>query len=146
MQYLHALRLASTLVKQMGPYCERIEIAGSIRRQRQEVKDIETVSACQHGGFQVRRQFPLQALSYEVGGDRDRDAVIERLQAAMPEGWDFVIYNQREIVISPSCNMEWLDRKMVTIMGPARDDVAIEALMRLGECVRYTEVDHGVAI
>lgn len=39
-----AKAIADGLIAQMAPYCERIEIAGSIRRGRQEVKDIELVA------------------------------------------------------------------------------------------------------
>lgn len=35
---------AETLVEQMRPFCERLEIAGSIRRKKPDVKDIEIVA------------------------------------------------------------------------------------------------------
>ena len=35
--------IAKELVKNLAPHCERIEIAGSIRRRRPEVKDIDLV-------------------------------------------------------------------------------------------------------
>jgi DNA polymerase/3'-5' exonuclease PolX len=35
---------AEALVEQMRPFCERLEIAGSIRRKKPEVKDIEIVA------------------------------------------------------------------------------------------------------
>lgn len=38
-----ALEVAQTLVEWMQPHCERIEIGGSIRRGREDVKDIELV-------------------------------------------------------------------------------------------------------
>jgi DNA polymerase/3'-5' exonuclease PolX len=38
-----ALNIASNVVGQLSPYCSRIEIAGSVRRQKPEVKDIEVV-------------------------------------------------------------------------------------------------------
>ena len=38
-----AQRIAARVVEQLLPYCTRIEIAGSIRRQRPEVKDIDLV-------------------------------------------------------------------------------------------------------
>lgn len=40
-----AILIASDLIKVLKPYCSRIEIAGSIRRKRAEVKDIEIVLA-----------------------------------------------------------------------------------------------------
>jgi len=41
---LDARRLADGLVTAMRPHCDRIEIAGSIRRGKPEVKDIELVA------------------------------------------------------------------------------------------------------
>jgi DNA polymerase/3'-5' exonuclease PolX len=38
-----ALNIASSIVAELGPYCEQIEIAGSIRRQRPTIGDIEIV-------------------------------------------------------------------------------------------------------
>jgi len=43
MQHAQALILAEDARNALTPYCERICIAGSIRRQRPEVKDIELV-------------------------------------------------------------------------------------------------------
>ena len=43
MKHALALRIAQSLVRRFEPYCERIEIAGSIRRLKPEVKDIELV-------------------------------------------------------------------------------------------------------
>jgi DNA polymerase/3'-5' exonuclease PolX len=39
-----AERIAERLVEEMRPFCERIEIAGSVRRRKAEVKDIEIVA------------------------------------------------------------------------------------------------------
>ena len=41
MELRHAQRIAAALLADLKPYCERIEIAGSIRREKSEVKDIE---------------------------------------------------------------------------------------------------------
>jgi DNA polymerase/3'-5' exonuclease PolX len=40
----HALTIADSLVGMLRPACERIEIAGSLRRQKPEVRDIELVA------------------------------------------------------------------------------------------------------
>lgn len=40
-----AKKLADQLADLMSPYCERIEIAGSIRRYKSDVKDIELVAS-----------------------------------------------------------------------------------------------------
>jgi DNA polymerase/3'-5' exonuclease PolX len=44
MKYADALRLATRIQDLLAPHCERIEIAGSVRRQRADVKDIEIVA------------------------------------------------------------------------------------------------------
>jgi DNA polymerase/3'-5' exonuclease PolX len=41
MDYVQALAIAEQTRTALAPYCERIEIAGSIRRQKPQVKDIE---------------------------------------------------------------------------------------------------------
>lgn len=43
MEYSKAKKIADNVVDQLAPFCERIEIAGSIRRKKPEVKDIEIV-------------------------------------------------------------------------------------------------------
>lgn len=43
MQYLTALKEAEAIKALLEPHCERIEIAGSIRREKSECKDIEIV-------------------------------------------------------------------------------------------------------
>jgi len=43
MKLEHAQQIAESLKAELEPYCERIEIAGSIRRKKPEVKDIEFV-------------------------------------------------------------------------------------------------------
>lgn len=44
MEYTSIKSTADELVKVLAPYCERIEIAGSIRRLKPECKDIEIVA------------------------------------------------------------------------------------------------------
>jgi len=43
MKLLEAGKMAAQLIRLLEPCCEKIEIAGSIRRQKKEVKDIEIV-------------------------------------------------------------------------------------------------------
>lgn len=43
MIHSEALQIAERIKSQLAPHCDRIEIAGSIRRQKPEVKDIEIV-------------------------------------------------------------------------------------------------------
>lgn len=42
--YAEALKIASAVVEELRPHCEKIEIAGSIRRKKPEVGDIEIVA------------------------------------------------------------------------------------------------------
>lgn len=42
--YAEALKIATAALERLRPYCVRIEIAGSIRRKKTEVKDIEIVA------------------------------------------------------------------------------------------------------
>jgi DNA polymerase/3'-5' exonuclease PolX len=41
--YSHMLKAATSVVQAIAPYCERIEIAGSLRRCKPEIGDIEIV-------------------------------------------------------------------------------------------------------
>lgn len=43
MELGRAKAIASEVVKRLSPYCQRIEVAGSIRRQEPVVKDIEII-------------------------------------------------------------------------------------------------------
>jgi DNA polymerase/3'-5' exonuclease PolX len=43
MEYQKALNIASRIKEKLAPFCEKIEIAGSIRRKNKQVKDIEIV-------------------------------------------------------------------------------------------------------
>jgi DNA polymerase/3'-5' exonuclease PolX len=44
MNYHKALEIAEKVKAELAPHCDRIEIAGSIRRKKPEVKDIEIVA------------------------------------------------------------------------------------------------------
>ena len=44
MEHQKAKAIADRLLSQLGPYCERIEIAGSVRRGKPDVHDIEIVA------------------------------------------------------------------------------------------------------
>lgn len=49
MQYTQAKRIADQLVTRFTPYCERVAIAGSVRRGKAEPKDIELVAVPRMG-------------------------------------------------------------------------------------------------
>lgn len=44
MKLIQAENLANRIIETMQPFCQRVAIAGSIRRQKPEVKDIEVVA------------------------------------------------------------------------------------------------------
>jgi DNA polymerase/3'-5' exonuclease PolX len=44
MRLARAEQIARSLIEEMSPYCGRCEIAGSVRRRKEEVKDIEIVA------------------------------------------------------------------------------------------------------
>lgn len=44
MEYKKALAIAEKIKAQLAPHCHRIEIGGSIRRKKPEVKDIEIIA------------------------------------------------------------------------------------------------------
>lgn len=46
----HARQVAAALRDALAPHCERIEVAGSIRRAKDEVKDVELVCVPRDGG------------------------------------------------------------------------------------------------
>lgn len=49
MQLANAEKLAQKVIETMRPYCERVEVAGSIRRGKSEPKDIEIVAIPKRG-------------------------------------------------------------------------------------------------
>lgn len=57
--------LAAELVAELSPACERIEIAGSIRRGKSNPKDIEIVCIPRISGFQEYDMFGMQVESPE---------------------------------------------------------------------------------
>jgi DNA polymerase/3'-5' exonuclease PolX len=53
MNLAHARQAADDVAALLAPACERIEVAGSIRRERADVKDIELVAIAKQGGRPV---------------------------------------------------------------------------------------------
>lgn len=51
--FAEAMRVASYLQSSLAPYCERIKICGSLRRQKREVGDIEILYVSKPGVRQV---------------------------------------------------------------------------------------------
>lgn len=70
--YWQALEVADELVDRLSPDCERIEIAGSIRRRKPHVSDIEIVA--------IPKMEQLQPSMFgDASGGPLRDALDERL-------------------------------------------------------------------
>ena len=78
MEYKKALEIAEKVKQELKPYCDRIEIAGSIRRKKPEVKDIEIV-AISNNRFQLGLVVDKwRKIKGNVGG--------KYLQRELPEG------------------------------------------------------------
>lgn len=71
-----AFAVASQLVKILGPGCERIEVAGSIRRRKSEVSDVEIVYV------------PILEPLYDLFGDKagSADKSVERIDGMIRAG------------------------------------------------------------
>jgi DNA polymerase/3'-5' exonuclease PolX len=72
-----AAKLAAKIVAALAPYCERIQIAGSIRRRRPLVNDIDIVCLPRRGDVAPLRERVLTKTRPISDG---RDIIITRLQ------------------------------------------------------------------
>jgi DNA polymerase/3'-5' exonuclease PolX len=70
MNHAEALTLAEEVYHALAPYCTKIRIAGSIRRQKPEVRDCEIVC--------VRRQVPSDLFGDETAVDPDFCAIVNQ--------------------------------------------------------------------
>jgi len=70
-------KLAAKIVAALAPYCERIEIAGSIRRRRPLVNDIDIVCLPKRGDYQTLRERVLVHSRVVTEGPQ---TIITRLQ------------------------------------------------------------------
>ena len=73
MPYVEALAIAQDIVRILEPACERIEIAGSIRRKKTEVGDIEVVA------------IPTRIPIYDLFGEEIGEGL--KLNDAIPSEW-----------------------------------------------------------
>ena len=96
MELATATRIARQLVSMLEDSCERIEIAGSIRRQKPKVKDIElvclpkllTVQEGQTGLFDASvGQMTLNVLDEKLQGWRNRGLFKDRLDSRGRPAW-----------------------------------------------------------
>lgn len=86
-----ALRLA------LAPYCERIEIAGSIRREKKQSRDIDLVVIWQGGGFGLLKVYleNKKRMSLPTGGEKIIKftwmGVPVQISVATPETWPVIL-------------------------------------------------------
>lgn len=74
-------RLAARISAALAPYCARIEVAGSIRRRRPQVGDVEIVCQPKMGADLFGQPYPLPVPTerlgrHEVSGDRYRKIIL----------------------------------------------------------------------
>jgi DNA polymerase (family 10) len=62
MKLLEATQIANELVGKLRPLCDRVEVAGSIRRGRANVHDIDIVAIPNEGKLQAAGYFSRQSL------------------------------------------------------------------------------------
>lgn len=101
--------IAEELLREMRPFCERAEIAGSIRREKSEVKDIELVVIPRHD-TQLPAQFASDKVLAAAGIGPD-DAVVDRtgeeqslFAALLPPK----VYNWLYLWAQTQCLVEWI--------------------------------------
>lgn len=89
-----AHEIANDLIDWLEGSCDRIEIAGSVRRRKQEVKDIEIVAIPKYVKSPQAHMFgPKEEAG--IGGMTTRQSVVSRLEVAigtmtqMPNPWRF---------------------------------------------------------
>lgn len=87
MEHAQALAIAEHTRAVLAPYCARIDIAGSIRRRKPQVKDIELVA--------IPRQVPTGLFGDELVTDPDFCAVVNQWPAV--KGTPSGRYTQRRL-------------------------------------------------
>jgi DNA polymerase/3'-5' exonuclease PolX len=85
MDYMSARAIAEQTRTALAPYCERIEIAGSLRRRKPQVKDIELVA--------IPRRVPTGLFGDELVPDPDFCAVVNQWRKV--KGEPTGLYTQR---------------------------------------------------
>lgn len=87
MIYAEALQIAERVKAQLEPFCHRIEIGGSIRRKKPEVKDVEIICEAKHyeTGLFASGIATIVDEWEKVKGDLDYDTC-KYTQRILPEG------------------------------------------------------------
>lgn len=101
----HASRLANRLVELLSPHCERIDIAGSVRRGKSEVGDIELVCEPKKIGTDIFGQSEKPVLEFwavlrpfqRIMGNVDGTGRYYKYK--IPTGWDVPEYIQLDLFI-----------------------------------------------
>ncbi len=113
MKYPDALAIGQWMVEKLRPACERIEIAGSVRRRKREVKDIEIVAVPdlhpprpvfgQRKIFKTRLDEVLNCLFEEkhIGLEMNGDKY-KKLNVYRPGDWNPAIQIDLFLVTPPS--------------------------------------------
>jgi DNA polymerase/3'-5' exonuclease PolX len=107
MELAQAQTIAQRIKAELAPHCERIEIAGSIRRRKPEVKDVEIVCIPKtiRGGLfgdlierspgfrrTVDQWTPIKGLSHgKYTQRRLPDGLVLDLFTATPENWGLIL-------------------------------------------------------
>jgi DNA polymerase/3'-5' exonuclease PolX len=88
MEFSKAYEIALRVKAQLAPHCDRIEIAGSIRRKKPEVKDIEIVAIPKPWGTGLFLDGVAEVVSQweKVKGDVENNTECKYTQRVLPEG------------------------------------------------------------
>ena len=133
MNLLSAYKIASRTLEQLAPFCDRAEIAGSIRRGKPEVKDIEIVAiptldttALDLFGNPLPNTYPLYGFLETIFSQRNRKIKggLRYCQYALGEGINLDLF----LVLPPS---EWGVQFMLRT-GPAEFSHWLVTLKRHG--------------
>lgn len=94
-EYNHAKQLADQLLAKLSPVCQRIEIAGGVRRHKVECHDIELVA--------VPRLEPFLDMFGQVGGKRNLlNEFIDAYGYVTEKNGD----RQKKIIYTPEINVD----------------------------------------
>jgi DNA polymerase (family 10) len=91
--YARALAVAMRIREELAPYCEKIEIAGSLRRQRPEVGDIDLVMLAREGEEAALRQRATAAV--RTGNARMLTQGAENMTMVLANGMQVELFYAR---------------------------------------------------
>lgn len=114
MRLAFAQKLAEKIVETMRPHCERVEVAGSIRRCKPQVKDIEIVAIPKLGEFTDLLQEHRHNLLHDWARQVDTTDKVHWIKAGQ----------------------NWNERKMVNPDGRYWRGLMVEASLKLQEPIK----------